>query len=78
MSKFSYSTKSVLMGLVVGLAVSTFFNVTGFNMTGFFIAVVSFVVFVLCLIYFNVIEKIERNKQDELNKLRELNSDVRL
>jgi hypothetical protein len=30
------------------------------------------------LIYFNVVEKNERIKRDELNRLRELNSDVRL
>jgi ABC-type spermidine/putrescine transport system permease subunit II len=70
--------KSLVAGILVGLSVSTFFNVTGFNMTGFIIAVVSFVVFVLFLIYFNVVEKHERIKQDELNRLRELNSDVRL
>ena len=71
-------TKSLVVGILVGSSVSAFFNLTVFNMTGFIIAVVSFVVFVLFLIYFNVVEKNERIKRDELNRLRELNSDVRL
>jgi hypothetical protein len=71
-------TYQLSAGILVGIAVSTFFNLTGFNMTGIIIAIVSCVVFFLFLIYFDVVEKNQRIKQEELARLRERNSDIRL
>lgn len=78
MKNVNNSLKILFAGMLVGSSVSAFFNLTVFTMTGFIIAMASFIVFVLFLTYLNMIEKNERIKQDELNMLRELNSDVRL